>query len=52
MELWGYIRKSTESEERQVQSLDAQKEWIINYCDTNGHTLLGIIEESKTAKKP
>jgi len=52
MELWGYVRKSTESEERQIQSLDAQKEWIIHYCDTNGHTLLGIIEESKTAKKP
>ena len=52
MELWGYARKSTESEERQVQSIQAQKDWIINYCNNNWYTLLGIIEESKSAKQP
>lgn len=47
-----YCRKSTESEERQVQSLEAQLKWCREYTDTNSFEVIKEIVESKTAKKP
>lgn len=47
-----YARKSTESEERQIQSIEAQINWCREYANTNSFNIVEEIIESKTAKKP
>jgi len=47
-----YCRKSTESEERQIQSLEAQINWCREYAITNSFEVIEEIMESKSAKKP
>ena len=47
-----YTRKSTESEDRQTQSLEAQINWCREYSTTNSFEVIEEIIESKTAKKP
>jgi hypothetical protein len=47
-----YCRKSTESEERQVQSLEAQQNWCREYANTNSFEVVEEIIESKSAKEP
>ncbi len=47
-----YCRKSTESEERQVQSLEAQENWCDEYVSQHGFEVVEKITESKSAKQP
>lgn len=47
-----YCRKSTESSERQIQSLEAQKKYCIDYAKQYWFSVVKIIEESKSAKQP
>lgn len=47
-----YCRKSTESEERQVQSIDDQIAWWKQYAKLFWLEIIEIIQESKTAKQP
>jgi DNA invertase Pin-like site-specific DNA recombinase len=47
-----YLRKSTESEDKQQLSIDAQKDFCLNYVKQNNFNVVEIIEESKSAKQP
>jgi DNA invertase Pin-like site-specific DNA recombinase len=47
-----YARKSTESDDRQVQSLDAQLHWALTRCAELGLRDPLIIKEAKSAKTP
>ena len=47
-----YIRKSSESEDRQVQSLEDQKKVLLAFAKRNGIHVAEILEESKSAKQP
>ncbi len=47
-----YCRKSTESEERQVQSLEAQENWCDEYAKSHNFFVVEKILESKSAKQP
>lgn len=47
-----YCRKSTESEEKQVQSIDAQLDWCRDYAKRWGFEIIKEITEEKSAKKP
>lgn len=47
-----YVRKSTESEDRQVQSLDDQLKILQEIAVREGFSVVEIISESKSAKEP
>lgn len=47
-----YTRKSTESEDRQVQSLEDQLNVLRALSEHNGHKISQVISESKSAKDP
>lgn len=47
-----YLRKSTESKERQVMSLPAQKRILTEIAEKEKLDVIGIFEESKSALKP
>ncbi len=47
-----YLRKSSEAEDRQVQSIDAQKRELEEFAKENGLEIVGIFEESQSAKAP
>ena len=47
-----YARKSTDEENRQVTSLDAQMWTLREFAKSEGLFIYEIIEESKTAKRP
>ena len=47
-----YARKSTESEDRQIQSIDDQKRTLLNIAQERNITIVEILEESKSAKTP
>ena len=46
-----YCRKSSESEERQILSLDSQEETLVQLAKKNGLDVVEIFRESKSAKK-
>jgi DNA invertase Pin-like site-specific DNA recombinase len=45
-----YCRKSTESEDRQVLSLESQEKELMNIAKNNNLEVVGTFEESKSAK--
>lgn len=47
-----YVRKSSESDERQVQSIEDQIAILQGIAKTNGFEVIDIISESKSAKAP
>lgn len=47
-----YCRKSTESEEKQLQSIDDQRDILTTLAREKGLTTLQIFEEEKSAKAP
>lgn len=47
-----YCRKSTESEDRQILSIDSQEKELLSLATTNGWYVSRIYKESKTAKEP
>ena len=47
-----YVRKSTEQDERQTQSLDSQKSRAFELAARNGKQIIEVLEESKSAKEP
>lgn len=47
-----YTRKSTESEDRQVLSIESQVKELRRFAQENGLHLKGILDESKSAKAP
>lgn len=47
-----YLRKSSESEEKQSQSLEWQKKRCLEYANQYNFEIVKIIEESKSAKQP
>jgi DNA invertase Pin-like site-specific DNA recombinase len=47
-----YLRKSTDREDKQVQSLEAQQKWCREYCEMHGFDVVKEISESKSAKQP
>jgi site-specific DNA recombinase len=52
MKYFVYIRKSTDDEERQVMSMEAQRAEINDFARREGLDIARIYEESKSAKKP
>ena len=47
-----YCRKSTESEDRQILSLDSQKDELVKLATNQGFQIVKILQESKSAKAP
>ncbi len=47
-----YTRKSTESEDKQIQSLDDQIKELKKLASRNNQLIVEILQESKSAKKP
>lgn len=47
-----YLRKSSESKDRQVMSLSAQKRVLLEIAEKEQLNIVGIFEESKSALKP
>ncbi len=47
-----YARKSSEAEDRQAASIDAQKDELMKIAKDQGLQILDILEESQSAKKP
>ena len=47
-----YCRKSTESEDRQVLSIDSQEKELLSLASTNNWYISKIYKESKSAKEP
>lgn len=47
-----YCRKSSDTEDRQVQSIEAQKRELLKIAKENGFEVIRIFEESQSAKKP
>lgn len=47
-----YARKSSEAEDRQAASIDAQKDELLKIAEDQGLDVIGIFEESQSAKKP
>ena len=46
-----YCRKSTDRSDMQMQSLDIQLEWALDYCKKNKMNIVETIVESKSASK-
>jgi site-specific DNA recombinase len=47
-----YARKSSESEDRQIQSIDDQISRLKELANNLGISIIEILQEAKTAKKP
>ena len=47
-----YIRKSTDEEDRQILSLEAQEIELIEFAKKEQLEIVGIFKESQTAKQP
>lgn len=47
-----YARKSSEAEDRQAASIDAQKDELLKIAKDQGLKIIDILEESQSAKKP
>jgi site-specific DNA recombinase len=47
-----YARKSSEAEDRQAASIDAQKDELLKIAKDQGLKIVEILEESQSAKKP
>lgn len=47
-----YARKSSEAEDRQAASIDAQKDELLKIAKDQGLKIVDILEESQSAKKP
>ena len=47
-----YLRKSSEAEDRQVQSIDAQKRELSDFAQEHGLEVIEVFEESQSAKAP
>lgn len=47
-----YARKSSEAEDRQAASIDAQKDELLKITKEQGLHIVDILEESQSAKKP
>lgn len=47
-----YARKSSEAEDRQAASIDAQKDELLKIAKEQGLVIIDILEESQSAKKP
>jgi DNA invertase Pin-like site-specific DNA recombinase len=47
-----YCRKSTDRDDMQVQSLDTQLNWCLDYCKEYKFNLVETILEAKSAKQP
>lgn len=47
-----YCRKSTDRDDMQVQSIDTQLNWCLDYCKEQNFTIVETILESKSAKQP
>ena len=47
-----YLRKSTEGDDRQVQSIDSQKFDLDQMCKSLGLNIVEIVQEEKSAQKP
>lgn len=47
-----YARKSSEAEDRQAASIDAQKDELLKIAKDQGLNIVDILEESQSAKKP
>jgi len=52
MKYFGYVRKSDEREDYQVQSPEIQKEWLRETCQRLGVSLMEVFEDHKSAKYP
>ena len=52
MKIFLYARKSTESEDRQVQSIEDQLNLMRRRASDLGHTIIEEFKESKSAKNP
>ena len=46
-----YCRKSTDRDDMQIQSLDIQLNWALDYCEQKWMTIVETILESKSASK-
>jgi DNA invertase Pin-like site-specific DNA recombinase len=47
-----YCRKSTDTEDKQVLSLEAQEKEMANIVDANGLEVISVLKESRSAKEP
>ena len=47
-----YLRKSTDTEDRQIQSIEDQKKELIKYADQFNLEIAGEFQENKSAKAP
>ncbi len=47
-----YCRRSSDTEDRQVQSIDAQKRELLEFAKEHGLEIVQILEESQSAKAP
>lgn len=47
-----YVRKSTEEDERQTQSLESQKSRALELAERSGCSITHVLEESRSAKEP
>ncbi len=47
-----YCRKSSESEDRQALSIESQMSVLNDIAEKKGYTVVGVFQESKSAKKP
>lgn len=47
-----YCRKSSESEERQILSIDAQRDEMLRVAERHGFDVLAVLEEAMSARKP
>lgn len=47
-----YARKSSEAEDRQAASIDAQKDELLKIAKEQGLAIVDVLEESQSAKKP
>ena len=47
-----YIRKSTDTEDRQVYSLEAQERVLLDLAEKNNLNIFKIYKESRSAKAP